>query len=525
MGERVFLAGLSGAGKTAVAERIAAWLGWAAGDVDREVERQAGRSVAELWAAEGEPAFRREERAAVARLIARPGPGVIALGGGTLEDPGSREGLAGWGTGVFVDAPPETLAARSGANGGAVGRPLLAGRDRLAALRQMAADRGPRFAALPHRVDATGPIEAVAVEVLRALGGPPPAPVAPGVWLGRGALAHAGSLLAEACPEAPGGEAVVATDARVWGLHGSALAGGMSPTGTRLRPCLLAAGEAAKTPGGLESLWGALADAAADRDQPFLVLGGGAAIDVGGLAAATWKRGVPLALFPTTLLAQVDAAIGGKNAIDLAGVKNLVGTFHMPVLVALDPLCLLTLSEREYRSGWAEVVKAGVIGDPDLLALCEARSGEIAERRLDVIEEALGRAVRVKAEIVAADPREAGHRGILNLGHTLGHAIESVGEGRWTHGEAVAIGIVAETRLAESRGIARPGLAVRIAAALAGLGLPTGIPPDLPTVALLAAMRHDKKRRGGVLHLALPVRPGETVLEAVDPAALGEWLG
>ncbi|HUP01568.1 MAG TPA: shikimate kinase, partial [Gemmatimonadota bacterium] len=426
---RVYLAGLSGVGKTAAAERIAGWLGWPWYDVDREVERRAGRTVAELWAAAGEPAFRRAERSVVEALIRAPGPGVLALGGGTLEDEASRELLAAWGTGVWLDAPPETLAARCAASDRSAARPLLAGRDPVRALREMAAVRGPRFAGLPWRVDANGRPgesgEVVAVEAIRALPWPAPERIAEGVWLGRNALAHAGPTLAEAEPDLARGRAVVATDDCVWPLHGAALARGLAAAGWEAIACPLPAGEGAKTPAVLARLWQALADQGAGRDEPVLVLGGGAAGDVGGLAAATFKRGLPLVLFPTTLLAQVDAAIGGKNAVNLSGIKNIVGTFHFPVAVVVDSFCLLTLPERDYRSGWAEVVKAGVIGDPDLLALCGERSAELLARRLDPVEEALRRAVAVKTAVVAADPRDEGRRAALNLGHTIGHALEA----------------------------------------------------------------------------------------------------
>ncbi|MGH7563817.1 MAG: 3-dehydroquinate synthase, partial [Gemmatimonadota bacterium] len=274
--------------------------------------------------------------------------------------------------------------------------------------------------------------------------------------------------------------------------------------------------ETAKSTRGLEKIWRSLRDHGADRDTPALVLGGGAAGDVGGMAAATFKRGIPLALFPTTLLAQVDAAIGGKNAIDLDGLKNVVGTFHSPLLVGVDSLCLLTLPDREWRSGWAEVVKAGVIGDPELLHLCEREAEAISQRRLDVVEEAIERAIRVKVAVVQEDPHEGDSRRVLNLGHTLGHAFEAAGRGRWTHGEAIAMGLVAEARLGEQAGITEKGLADRVEAVVAGLGLPTRPDVTLNPDALLGAMRHDKKRAGGSLHVPLPTRVGESRIAALD---------
>jgi len=524
-GPRLYLAGLMGAGKTTVAERIAAWLGCPVIDVDREVERRAGTTVAELWSSRGEAAFRAAEREAVGRIVESEEPAVVALGGGTLEDPGSRERLAAWGRGVWLDAPAGLLARRAaGAE-----RPLLAGADgrreaeeRLAAL---AAARLPRYRALGHRVGVDGrEVEAVAVEVLRALEWPSPARIAGEVVAGRDAAGRAATLLSDALPAVRPGPVVVVSDPIVRGLHGEALETGLAAGGWEPAWCVLPAGEPAKEVDGLVVIWDALLAAGADRDTPLVVLGGGAAGDVGGMAAATWKRGIPLALFPTTLLAQVDAAIGGKNAIDRNGVKNIVGTFHFPALVASDPLCLLTLPEREWRSGWAEVVKAGLIGDPELFALCEAEPGAIAARRLDVVEVAIERAVRVKVEVVADDPREAGRRRVLNLGHTLGHAIESEACGDVSHGEAVSIGLVAAARLAEREGVAAKGLADRVAAALVGLGLPTAVPVGLDPGRLVERVRHDKKRAGGRLHVVLPARPGTIEVLPVDGAAVARWI-
>jgi shikimate kinase / 3-dehydroquinate synthase len=516
---RIFLAGLSGSGKTTVAELLSRWLGRTWADVDREVEREAGRSIAEIWASEGEAGFRARERAAVERLTVADGPRILALGGGTLEDPASRERLARWGVGVHLEGPAETLAGRTADRPGE--RPLLQGAEPVAVLEALAVSRAATFAGLHNRVEIEGrSIEAVATGVLRRIGSDEPRRVAPDIWLGRGLLADAGRLLDERLPDARRGPVVVATDDAVWTVHGSALSAGLEAGGWTAMPCPLASGEAAKSTVGLEQVWRALRDRDADRDTPALVLGGGAVGDVGGMAAATFKRGVPLVLFPTTLLAQVDAAIGGKNAIDLDGLKNVVGTFHPPVLVGVDPLCLLTLPEREWRSGWAEVVKAGLIGDPGLLDLCEREADALLARRLDIVEEAVERAIRVKVAVVEEDPRERNRRRVLNLGHTLGHAVEAAGGGRWTHGEAIAMGLVAEARMGERIGITEPGVADRIERVLVALRLPTGPDGDLEAAELLDALRHDKKRAGGKLHVPLPIRAGEIRIAEFDEADL-----
>ncbi len=527
MSTRIYLAGLPGSGKTTVAERLGRWLGVPWRDVDQEIERAAGRTVAQLWEEEGEEAFRAAERVVVAALADHDGAAVVALGGGTLEDEGSAARLAAWGTGVWLDAPVEVLAARLGP--AVSSRPLLVSADPAGTLRALAERRAASYGALAHRVDtaadgagASG-ADLAAVAVLRALGSAP-AQGRAGVVVGRGVLARAGELLAGAVGAPLPAEAVVATDGRVWSLHGGALAEGLAAAGCAARPTALAEGEAAKSPDGLAALWSALSDSGAERSTPLLALGGGAVGDTAGLAAATYKRGIPLALFPTTLLAQADAAIGGKNAIDFLGHKNMIGTFHMPAMVAADSLCLLTLPERDYVSGWAEVVKSAMIGDAGLLELCETRAEAIRERRLDVIEEAAARAARVKGDIVAADPYESDLRRALNLGHTLGHALESAAEGDLTHGEAVAIGMVAAARLAESEGLARPGLAERLERALAALGLPVRAPARLTRAAVLTRMAHDKKRRGGRLHVVLPEEPGRVVVTPMEDGAVVRWV-
>jgi 3-dehydroquinate synthase len=373
--------------------------------------------------------------------------------------------------------------------------------------------------------------EEAAVAVLRAIGAPEPVGLGAGVWLGRGALGRAGEILTASLATPKGeragsaGSIPVVTDVRVWSLHGRALAESLRGAGREAVPVELPEGEAAKAPESLLRVWRALAAIEAGRDTPLAVLGGGAVGDVGGLAAATFKRGLPLALFPTTLLAQVDAAIGGKNAIDLDGIKNAVGTFHDPALVAIDPLCPLTQAGRDWRAGWAEIVKSALVGDPELFELCEREVEGIGERRLAVVEEGIRRAATVKLGIVGADPREAGPRQTLNLGHTLGHAFESAADGSLLHGEAVSIGLVLAARLSEREGVAEAGLAERIEAVLSALGLPVRPPAGLDPGRVLALARQDKKRRSGAVHAVLPARPGSVEIRALDDAALERWIG
>jgi 3-dehydroquinate synthase len=234
-------------------------------------------------------------------------------------------------------------------------------------------------------------------------------------------------------------------------------------------------------------------------------LGGGVVGDMAGFAAATFMRGCNWVAVPTTLLAMVDASIGGKTGFDLPEGKNLVGAFHPPRMVLADPKVLSTLPERELRAGLAEVVKHGVIADAELFELC-AKGWDVVSACLPEI---VRRGMAVKVKIIEKDPYEKGTRATLNLGHTIGHAVELVSGFGLLHGEAVAIGMVAEARLAERLMVAGDGLSETLASILSALGLPVEIPEYLARADLIHAMRVDKKKAAGVVRFALPVKIGE----------------
>jgi 3-dehydroquinate synthase len=234
---------------------------------------------------------------------------------------------------------------------------------------------------------------------------------------------------------------------------------------------------------------------------------GGVVGDLAGFAAATFMRGCQWVAVPTTLLAMVDASMGGKTGFDLPEGKNLVGAFYPPRLVLADPQVLSTLPERELCSGLAEVVKHGIISDPELFDLCTQGFDVVKADLPEIVRRAMG----VKVQVIVQDPFERGIRAALNLGHTVGHAVEIVSHFRLRHGEAVAIGMVAEARLAEKLGLAEvgDGLSSRIRAVLAGLGLPTEVPTDLAVPAIIQSMKLDKKKERRVVKFALPVKIGK----------------
>jgi 3-dehydroquinate synthase len=291
---------------------------------------------------------------------------------------------------------------------------------------------------------------------------------------------------------------------------------GLNAAGYAASPVVIPSGEAFKTLETVAGLWEAFLKAGVERGSTIVALGGGVTGDLTGFAASVYLRGVRWVGIPTTLLAMVDSALGGKTGADLPQGKNLIGAFHPPALVLADPKVLATLPDGEFRSGLGEVVKHGVIADPDLFALCEAGLEAVNTNRTELVR----RAMAVKVRVIQEDPYENGRRASLNLGHTIGHAIELVSGFRLRHGEAVAIGMVVEARLAERLGLARPGLAERIALTLAGLGLPTKVPSDLERGKILLTTSVDKKRSGGRTKYALPceigdVRVGVTVEDAL----------
>lgn len=338
------------------------------------------------------------------------------------------------------------------------------------------------------------------------------------VVVGAGILDRAGELL----PEFPGAErAFVVSDQRVSGLFYERLAASLPLTGVLLP---VPEGEDAKTLGTAEALYQQLAVQEAHRHDPVVALGGGSVGDLAGFVAGTYMRGVPLVQVPTTLTAQVDAAIGGKVGVNLPRGKNLVGVFHQPRAVLADVSTLETLPDADLRSGLAEVAKYGFAVDPGILDVLEGSLAEVLARDPEVLADLVARCARAKAAVVAVDEREAGGRAVLNYGHTLGHALERLkGFGGTSHGEAVAVGMVFAAHLAERVGLAAPGLAGRHVRVLASLGLPHGGEAPDPE-AVLEAMRMDKKYRRGMRFVLLEDVGRPRVVEDVPEAEMREAL-
>jgi 3-dehydroquinate synthase len=504
----IILYGPPGVGKTTVGKELAVRLGREFFDSDPMIENYAGRSIPHIFSQLGEAEFRRLE-STVCRDIAARRDAVIALGGGALLNPNDRAAFERNGLVVCLRASADELLNRVGQIGNLPNnRPLLAGDNPVERLNALLHGRRALYASFPTHIDTSGKSVEQVVSEIETLLTPRTLTVnAPGlkheIVLGYGLLDPLPNLLDERGLTGP---MVIVTDENVapFIVHRSSL-------------IVPPAGEQHKTLDTIRTLYDAFLKHGLDRSGIVIAIGGGVIGDMAGFAAATFMRGVRWVNVPTTLLAMVDASLGGKTGVDLPNGKNLVGAFHPPSLVVSDPLTLNTLPHAERVSGMAEVIKHGIIGDAGLFEAIEAGA---AFGNVDQI----ARAIEVKIRVVEADPFEKGERATLNLGHTIGHGVEAASGYKLRHGEAVAIGLAAESQLAERLGLAESGLAQRIARACTQVGLPVNC-PGLNPGRIREAMSSDKKKAGGKLKFALPKKIGEVTwgVEA-DEALLLEVL-
>jgi 3-dehydroquinate synthetase/shikimate kinase len=521
----VVLVGLPGSGKSVVGKRLAHRHGASFIDLDEAVERAAGRTIPEIFAQDGEPTFRAFEQRAVEAL----GPAdpsvdvvrVIAPGGGAVVDPRNRWRLYRGRVVVWLDGRPEVLAQRLRRSVHV--RPLVAGRDPIGTIRALAAAR-ERFYAAGRRLNGITEVPAVVDAVERLVGEAVIAPSA-GTVLLRAETRIGSVVLGEGIAAVEVGAALRRLEARravlvsepgAWAAAGEGLAAAMHADGWAVERVLLPQGEAAKRLAVVEAAASELARLRVERGEPIIALGGGALGDTAGFLAATYLRGIPVVQVPTTLVAQIDSAIGGKTAVDLPEGKNLLGAFHQPTAIVIDTTSLRTLPERERRGALGEAVKMAALGDERLFDLLETAGdaiarGEAAAFDAGAVAELVERAAWAKVEVVLADEREAGAttgRIALNLGHSLGHAVEAAAGYRdLLHGEAVAHGLRAACRIGVELGVTPADRADRIERLLDGLGLAVEpLPYSLDVV--LGHLAADKKHAGGRLRWVLPVADG-----------------
>jgi 3-dehydroquinate synthase len=318
------------------------------------------------------------------------------------------------------------------------------------------------------------------------------------VYVESGALGRLEALVRQ---HLPARRVAMVADNTVYDLYRAGHWGASDWTGETLT---FPAGEQSKTRETWARLTDGLLDQGIGRDGGIVALGGGVTGDLAGFVAATYMRGLPYVQVPTTLLAMLDASVGGKTGVDTDRGKNLVGSFHPPAAVIADPLVLRTLPERDYRAGFSEAVKHGLILDREYFQWIEAHASELTARDSTVLTTLIRRSVELKAQVVGEDEHESGRRAILNAGHTIAHALERMSDYQLPHGEAVALGLMIECRLAEHLGVAVSGLHERVARLLTRLGLPHRLPSGFTHTALINSMTGDKKNRSGHIHFALP---------------------
>ena len=567
--QRIVLIGFMASGKSAVAAALADRLGWRAIDTDDLIEFDSGRNIPDLFAGEGEPAFRARERVAVSQAAAESQV-VVATGGGVWLDADNRAALCHEGFIVGLEARLDTILARHAATemGRPDARPLLAGGDPIVRIQQLKAQRQPFYALVDATVhtDET-PVDAVVDEILDALrrdgrrviasqarrhafADGPGVELATSVDYGPGVAATVatpgGSYpiycdwgLLDRMPEildrvGVSGRIFIVTDETVDDLYAQPIALALEEAGRDVVVMPVAGGERNKNLAALEGLYADFATERAERRDAVIAVGGGVVTDLAGTVAATYLRGMALVHVPTTLLGMVDAAIGGKVAVDLPQGKNLVGAFYQPRAVVADIATLATLPPRELRAGYGEVIKHAFIRDAAMLDELE-RDAELLlnlngpptghgegdrERAVSLI----GRNIAIKAAIVSADERESDLRMVLNYGHTIGHALEAVtGYGALLHGEAVALGMMGAVRIGQAAGLLDAALVQRHEAILQRFGLPTSVDPafGVELEAVLEAMQSDKKVSAGAVRWILLEGVGSPALRDDIPPEAG----
>ena len=501
----IFLYGPSGTGKSTIGKLLADNLKLPFIDLDDEIEKHAGIPIPQIMKEQGERAFRDMETV-VLKSVIHPLPvapsgvalgvreSVVALGGGALLREGNRAFAENNGRVVLLMAELETLLARLETDSNK--RPLLVGdlRERLSS---MLANRGEHYASFEHQFNVDGKIPEQIVDQLQ-------------IELGRHHLSAMGEydVIVGQVGNLPYANSILVTDKNVAKHHLEKIQSTLQVA----KSVVLPAGEEHKNLETVSYLWKSFLENGLDRKSTVIALGGGVIGDMAGFAASTYMRGIDWIAVPTTLLSMVDASIGGKTGFDLPEGKNLIGSFHPPKLVLADPSLLLTLAERELISGMAEVVKHGIISDPNLFTMCNRGMDWVK----DHLEQIVKHAMAVKIKVIEEDPYEKGIRATLNLGHTVGHAVELVSRFELRHGEAVSIGMVTEAKYAARVGLASQSTVEAIESTLSKLGLPTQIPDGMSREEIIRSMRVDKKKNAKSIRFALPVEIGKVKLMDVN---------
>jgi len=524
--DNLILIGFMGTGKSTIGALCADLLGYRFRDTDSIIIERAGRSIPTIFAEEGEPGFRKREQEVIAE-VSRERRQVIATGGGAILDPNNAASLQRAGTIASLHAQPITVLHRVGPSNS---RPLLsASSDPEMRVKELMLERSPIYSAFSSRAfetDIAQP-QTVArniVEWYRTVAAPSeqidvqlgsrsyPILIGDGLLTG-GNAAHRIRELASA------DRVFIVTHPALRETYSNPLAQKLRALGVEVTIDTIPPGERYKTLRTVERLYDRFITARLDRKSLVISVGGGVLGDTAGFAAATYLRGIRVVQAPTTLLAQVDSSVGGKTGVDLAAGKNLIGAFHQPSLVVIDPGTLASLPRRELRSGLAEVIKYGIIFDATFFAEIGRSIPNLLRRERASLGHAISRSCGIKAEVVAQDETEQGLRAILNFGHTVGHALESVTAfRRYKHGEAISIGMITAALVGEVLGVTAPSVTDSIRGLLIRAGLPVSFPSDIESGPVLDAALLDKKIEGGRLRFVLARSIGDVYVHADVPA-------
>lgn len=537
-GSNISLIGFSGTGKSSVAKKVAELLGWEYVDTDEEVVRLAGRSIPEIFEQDGEKEFRRLEREVLENVCRAAKKRVIATGGGIVVDAENRKLLQDRTVVICLEASPETIHQRllseEQESSSPVVRPLLAGDNPLERIRELKRLRQPFYAVADRTVDTErlNTLE-VSLEVVNAWrsvlkdhglpvyrdGGELVCAVITGtarypIFVGWGIIGELGERMRQV---GLSGTAVIIADESVFAIYGTKVCDSLKEAGFAVDTYAVPPGESTKSIEQAIKIYDFLIERRLERKDIVVALGGGMAGDLAGFVAATYLRGLSWVQVPTTLMAMVDASIGGKVAVNHALGKNLIGSFHQPSLVLADLETLTTLPRRELVSGWAEVIKHGLIADADLVQFLEDKVDELLALEPASLHHAVAWSASIKAQVVSEDERETGRRVILNYGHTVGHALEAAtGYERFLHGEAVAIGMMVAAGISLRLGLIDIGVVERQRSLLKRFGLPT-MCSGVAVSDVVRAMELDKKVRSKAVRWVLLEGAGRVVVRSDVP--------
>ncbi|MBI5747036.1 MAG: 3-dehydroquinate synthase [Nitrospirae bacterium] len=530
MGKNIILVGFMGSGKSSVGRELARSIGYGFVDTDKMIEAQTGMSIREAFERDGEPNFRRIEKGII-RGLADIRSSVIATGGGAIVDPENLESLKKNGIMIWLKATPDAIMKRTEGNSD---RPLLGNKDRLGEIKRLLEIREPYYKKADISIDTTrmdipqivSEIAGMTKDYTVEDSGP-----AKKVRVGLGSRAYDidigvglddfGTRLLDL---GLGKKIAVVTNPKVNKLYGKRVLSSIKKEGFEVRIIEIPDGERYKTIRWANHIYDNLIDWRFERSSCLIALGGGVIGDITGFAAATFLRGISYIQVPTTLVAQVDSSVGGKTGLDHKKGKNLIGAFYQPRLVYIDPSVLASLDKREFIAGMAEVIKYGAIADRAFFSFLEKNMDKIRNLDPGAIYKVILRSCEIKAQVVAEDEREADRRRILNFGHTIGHAIETLtGYSRLRHGEAVAIGMLKAAELSGMLEVCSKDDIRRLRDLISSAGLPIAM-PKIGSDEIIRTMELDKKVSGGEINFVLMRSIGDVFVRPVSRKELVSLL-